>query len=62
MFVLCWTTQETSWEDGLAETVEWYRTHSSRFGDIEHCLVAHPRAGLGLDVADAWSNPGEDSK
>ncbi|CAN0330537.1 unnamed protein product [Ascophyllum nodosum] len=55
-------TEETSWEDGLAETVEWYRTHSSRFGDIEHCLVAHPRAGLGLDVADAWSNPGEDSK
>lgn len=39
--------QDVSWEDGLKKTVEWYMANSSRFGDIEQCLVAHPRAGLG---------------
>lgn len=34
----------------MKETVEWYRVNSSRFGEIEHCLVAHPRAGLGVEV------------
>lgn len=42
--------QDKSWEQGLKETVEWYRANSSRFGEIEHCLVAHPRAGLGKEV------------
>ncbi|CAM9890837.1 unnamed protein product [Scytosiphon promiscuus] len=41
--------EEKTWEQGLKETVEWYRANSSRFGDIEHCLVAHPRAGLGQE-------------
>lgn len=44
--------QETSWEKGLAETVAWYKANSSRFGDVEHCLVAHPRAGLGQEHDD----------
>lgn len=38
--------EEVTWEDGLKNTFEWYKTHSSRFGDIENALVAHPRAGL----------------
>lgn len=44
--------QETSWEKGLAETVAWYKANSGRFGDVEHCLVAHPRAGLGQEQDD----------
>lgn len=39
--------------EGLAETVKWYRANSSRFGEIDHCLVAHPRAGLGQEADDA---------
>jgi len=31
---------------GLKVTVDWYTKHSGRFGNIEHALVAHPRAGL----------------
>lgn len=44
--------QEVGWEKGLAQTVEWYRVNSDRFGEIEHCLVAHPRAGLGQEEKD----------
>eukprot|EP00752_Nemacystus_decipiens_P001304 g1294.t1 len=50
LHALGWT-EEKSWEKGLKETVEWYRTNSSRFGEIEHCLVAHPRAGLGKETS-----------
>jgi hypothetical protein len=32
--------------DGLRVTVNWYLKNSSRFGNIESALVAHPRAGL----------------
>ena len=38
--------EQVSWEDGIKTTFEWYRTNSHRFGDIEHALVPHPRAGL----------------
>ena len=38
--------EEVSWEDGLQKTFDWYVKNSSRFGDIESALVAHPRAGL----------------
>eukprot|EP01032_Pedospumella_encystans_P007585 gene7585-9086_t len=38
--------EEVSWEDGLKKTFDWYVKNSSRFGDIESALVAHPRAGL----------------
>merc|ERR1712224_768205 len=35
-----------TWEQGIAATVQWYKTNSDRFGDIEQSLVAHPRVGL----------------
>jgi dTDP-D-glucose 4,6-dehydratase len=38
--------EEMSWEEGIAITFEWYKKHSFRYGNIEHALVAHPRAGL----------------
>ena len=36
-------TEEMSWEDGLANTVEWYKKYTSRYGNIDAALVAHPR-------------------
>jgi len=39
-------TEEVSFEEGLEETVDWYRRHGNRYGDIEGALAAHPRAGL----------------
>lgn len=45
LFELGWREQ-VSWEEGLAITVDWYRKYSSRYGDIDSALVAHPRAGL----------------
>ena len=41
--------EEVSWTEGIKLTYEWYRNNSHRFGDIEHALVAHPRAGLNND-------------
>jgi dTDP-glucose 4,6-dehydratase len=38
--------EQVSWEDGLKRTFEWYQKNSSRFGDIETALVAHPRVGI----------------
>lgn len=38
--------EEMSWEDGLKTTVEWYTKYTSRFGNIEDALVAHPRIGV----------------
>jgi len=38
--------EEMDWEDGLKQTVDWYRTNSGNWGDIESALVAHPRRGL----------------
>jgi len=35
-----------TWEDGIQYTFDWYKANSSRFGNIENALVAHPRAGL----------------
>lgn len=34
-----------TWKEGLEKTFDWYKLHSSRFGDFENALVAHPRAG-----------------
>jgi len=39
-------TEQVSWEEGLTKTVEWYKTYSSRYGNIEQALVAHPRIGM----------------
>lgn len=36
---------QVSWEDGLRMTVDWYKKHTGRYGNIESALVAHPRAG-----------------
>jgi dTDP-D-glucose 4,6-dehydratase len=47
--------EEMSWKEGLQTTVDWYKAHSDRFGNIEQALMAHPRAGLGLDVTDVVS-------
>lgn len=35
--------EEMSWEDGLMTTVEWYKKYTSRYGNIDSALVAHPR-------------------
>jgi UDP-glucose 4,6-dehydratase len=35
--------EEMSWEEGLKTTVDWYRTYTNRYGNIENALVAHPR-------------------
>ena len=35
--------EEMSWENGLLETVEWYKKYTSRYGNIDAALVAHPR-------------------
>ena len=34
----------------MAATVEWYKSKSDRFGNIEGALVAHPRQGLDKDA------------
>jgi len=31
------------WEEGLRTTVEWYKNNTSRYGNIDQALVAHPR-------------------
>lgn len=49
LFLLGWR-EEVSWEEGLAKTVEWYKSHSERFGDIEQALKAHPRIGDNADL------------
>ena len=38
--------EEMDWEEGLKTTVEWYKNYTSRFGNIEYALVAHPRIGV----------------
>ena len=37
--------EEMPWEEGLKRTVEWYQKYSSRYGNIDAALVAHPRRG-----------------
>ena len=39
-------TETTSWEEGLKATVEWYKEHTARYGNIDSALVAHPRQGM----------------
>jgi len=36
-------TEKMPWEEGLKTTVEWYKKYTSRYGNIENALVAHPR-------------------
>ena len=35
--------EEMTWEQGLSKTVEWYKLYTSRYGNIDEALVAHPR-------------------
>lgn len=35
--------EKMPWEQGLRETVEWYKQYTSRYGNIDNALVAHPR-------------------
>lgn len=35
--------EEMSWEEGLQETVDWYKKYTHRYGNIDAALVAHPR-------------------
>jgi UDP-glucose 4,6-dehydratase len=35
--------EEMSWEQGLQETVDWYKMYTVRYGNIDAALVAHPR-------------------
>jgi UDP-glucose 4,6-dehydratase len=35
--------EEMPWEEGLRTTVEWYKKYTSRYGNIDSALVAHPR-------------------
>jgi len=35
--------EEMPWEEGLAKNVNWYKMRTSRYGNIERALVAHPR-------------------
>jgi UDP-glucose 4,6-dehydratase len=38
--------EQVSWDEGIRTTFDWYKKYSHRYGNIEHALVAHPRAGL----------------
>eukprot|EP00978_Attheya_sp_CCMP212_P027458 scaffold91942_cov52-Attheya_sp.AAC.3 len=42
LHALGWT-EEMPWEEGLALTVDWYMKYTSRYGNIDSALVAHPR-------------------
>mmetsp|Transcript_12808 Transcript_12808/g.35367 ORF Transcript_12808/g.35367 Transcript_12808/m.35367 type:complete len:376 (-) Transcript_12808:96-1223(-) len=35
--------EKMTWEEGLKTTVEWYKKYTSRYGNIDDALVAHPR-------------------
>jgi len=35
--------EKMSWEEGLKTTVDWYKKYTSRYGNIDAALVAHPR-------------------
>jgi UDP-glucose 4,6-dehydratase len=35
--------EKMSWEEGLKITVDWYKKYTSRYGNIDNALVAHPR-------------------
>jgi len=37
--------EKMKWDEGLKQTVEWYKKYTSRYGNIDQALVAHPRIG-----------------
>mmetsp|Transcript_13397 Transcript_13397/g.29552 ORF Transcript_13397/g.29552 Transcript_13397/m.29552 type:complete len:367 (-) Transcript_13397:57-1157(-) len=56
-------TEKMKWEEGLRDTVEWYKRYTHRYGNIEQALVAHPRIGQEKDqrsqfeVEQSFSQP-----
>jgi UDP-glucose 4,6-dehydratase len=50
--------EQMSWEEGLQTTVDWYKKYTSRYGNIDAALVAHPRmVGVAaVDVDKAYEN------
>jgi len=40
--------EQMKWEEGLKITVDWYKKYTSRYGNIDAALVAHPRIGQEL--------------
>jgi len=34
---------KTSFEEGVAKTIEWYKTHTTHWGDVSQVLVPHPK-------------------
>ena len=56
MRALGWS-ESVPWEEGLAETVSWYKDHPQQWANMEQALVAHPRIGSafedGVDDAKA---------
>ena len=50
--------EQMSWEEGLKTTVDWYKKYTSRYGNIDAALVAHPRmVGVAaVDVDKAYEN------
>lgn len=45
LYQLGWSEQ-VNWAQGLEITYHWYLKNSSRYGNIDAALVAHPRIGL----------------
>lgn len=35
--------EEITFEDGLKQTIEWYKDNTNRYPDIENALRAHPK-------------------
>ena len=44
---LGWEGPTTSFEEGLQQTLEWYKAHPDHWENLESALVAHPRIGTG---------------
>ncbi|KAM1016433.1 hypothetical protein ACFX13_046875 [Malus domestica] len=36
-------SQQTSWEDGLRKTLDWYVKNPNWWGDVSGTLIARPR-------------------
>ena len=60
LVALGWT-EGTSWADGLAATIAWYRRYSGNWADVESALVAHPRRGALAKAFEGVDESPEDS-
>lgn len=39
-------TEEVPFEEGLRRTIEWYKTNTTNWGNVDEAIVAHPRRGV----------------